>query len=68
MSSPIGIQARARRSIRAKEPDGLLVSEEEVIAGRICDCGVGLGSEEDVELVDSRLEVQSPLSIPTSCK
>lgn len=68
MASCVDIKTRARCPIRAEKVDCLLVSEEEIVAGKLSQCGIGLWDEEDVELMDSWLEVQRPFSVPTLYK
>jgi hypothetical protein len=66
MPRPICIKTSCRCAVRAIEEDCLFVREEEVVAGRVRDgCG-RLRCEEDVEFVDSGLEVQGAFGIPVS--
>ena len=48
----------------AKEADSLFVSGEKIVSRWISNCGTRFWSEEDIELVDSWLEVQRPFGVP----
>jgi hypothetical protein len=64
MTSSISVQTSTRGPIRVKEANRLLVSEGEVVARWISHRSAGFGSEQDIEFVDPRLEVQSSFGIP----
>lgn len=64
MTSSIGIKTGTWRAIRAEESDSFFVVEMQVLPARLLGGGPCGRGEQEIELVNSRLEVEGSLGIP----